>query len=144
MRRRLAVLLMLPLLAGLIGGCGSDPVDVEGNWMLVGARLPDGHWDPEDPEAEGRYFLQITDGKALGFAGCDEYQATIEQDGGDLDFADFEKTTRQGCDPDVVPDPLDGYLPGAIEAVTSVEMDDDLLVMRGKDTTLSFRKRSVS
>jgi heat shock protein HslJ len=106
--------------------------------------LPDGHWDPADPETDGRYFLQIADGKALGFAGCDEYEATVEQDGDDLDFADFTKTTRKNCDPDVVPDPLEGNLPAAIEAITSVEMDGDLLVLRGDDTTLSFRERAAS
>src|SRR5687767_11427421 len=58
MRRLLAsTLIVVPL---LLGGCGSDPVDVEGNWMLVGARLPEGHWDPEDPE-QTRYFLQIAE-----------------------------------------------------------------------------------
>ena len=144
MRRRLAAaLLVLALPTGLLAGCGSDPVDVEGNWMLVGARLPEGHWDPDDPN-QARYFLQIADGKALGFAGCDEYDATVEHEGDDLDFADFTKTTRKNCDAEVVPDPLDGNLPGAIEAITSVEMDGDLLVMRGDDTTLSFRKRAGS
>ena len=149
MRRLLATtLVVVPL---LLGGCGSDPVDVEGNWMLVGARLPEGHWDPEDPE-QTRYFLQIAQATdeagddvglvAKGFAGCQEYQARVEQDGGDLDFADLEVIDRPNCQADTVPDPLEGNLPGAIEAIESAEMEDDLLVLRGPSTTLTFEERA--
>lgn len=148
MRRLLAsTLIVVPL---LLGGCGSDPVDVEGNWMLVGARLPEGHWDPEDP-GQTRYFLQIAEATdeagedvglvAKGFAGCQEYQARVEQDGGDLDFADLEVVDRPHCQADTVPDPLEGNLPGAIEAIESAEMEDDLLVLRGPGTTLTFEER---
>ena len=149
MRRLLAsALLVVPL---LLGACGSDPVDVEGNWMLVGARLPEGRWDPEDPE-ESRYFLQIAEATdeagedvglvAKGFAGCQEYQARVVQDGDDLDFADLEVIDRPNCQADTVPDPLEGNLPGAIEAIESAEMEDDLLVLRGPETTLTFEKRA--
>ncbi len=113
-----STLIVVPL---LLGGCGSDPVDVEGNWMLVGARLPEGHWDPEDPE-QTRYFLQIAEATdesgedvglvAKGFAGCQEYQARVVQDGDDLDFADLEVIDRPNCQADTVPDPLEGNLPG--------------------------------
>jgi hypothetical protein len=149
MRRLLApTLLVVPL---LLAGCGSDPVDVEGNWMLVGATLPEGHWNPEDPE-QTRYFLQIAEATdeagedvglvAKGFAGCQEYQARVEQDGDDLDFADLEVIDRPNCQADTVPDPLEGNLPGAIEAIDSAEMDGDLLVLRGPETTLTFEQRA--
>jgi len=149
MRRLVAsTLIVVPL---LLGGCGSDPVDVEGNWMLVGARLPEGHWDPEDPE-QTRYFLQIAEATdesgedvglvAKGFAGCQEYQARVVQDGDDLDFADLEVIDRANCQVDSVPARLEGNLPGAIEAIDSAEMDGELLVLRGPDTTLTFEARA--
>lgn len=142
MRRTLVgALLVLPL---LLGGCASDPVDVEGNWLLVGAQLPDGRWNPDEP-GQSKYFLQIseTDGDliALGFAGCEEYQARIVQDGDDLDFADLEVVDRPSCQADTVPDPLEGNLPAGIEAITSAEMEDDLLVLKGQGTTLTFEMR---
>ena len=114
----------------LLAGCASDPVDVEGNWMLIGAGLPEGHWDPDDPQ-ESRYFLQIAEATdesgedvglvAQGFAGCQQYQARVEQDGEDLDFADLDVIERPNCQADTVPDPLEGKLPDAIEAITSAE-----------------------
>jgi hypothetical protein len=154
MRRSLAAaLLALSLSSTLLGGCGGEPVDVEGNWVLAGARLPEGRWDPDDPE-QSRYFLQIAEATdeqgedvglvAQGFAGCEQFQARVEQDGDDLDFAGLEVIDRPNCNADTVPDPLEGNLPGAIAAITSAEREGDLLVLRGEDTTLTFRERDAS
>ena len=153
MRRLLASLLVVLVAPLLLSGCGSDPVDVEGNWMLVGAQLPEGRWNPDDP-AQARYFLQIAEATddagedvglvAQGFAGCQQYQARVEQDGDDLDFADLEVIDRPNCQADTVPDPLEGNLPAGIDAVSSAEIEDGLLVLRGPETTLTFEKRETS
>ena len=148
MRRLLAsTLLVVPM---LLAGCGSDPVDVEGNWLMVGATVPDGTWQAETDTSGSRYFLRIADATdeagqdvglvADGVSGCDTFQARVEQDGGDLDFADFETSERQTC-PETVPDALEGRFLTAIEAIDSAEMDGDLLVLRGPETTLTFEKR---
>ena len=148
MRRLLASTLLV--VAAVLGACGSETVDVEGNWLLVGARVPEGTWSPDSDTSGSRYFVRIAEAVdasgndvglvAEGTSGCDNFQARVQQDGDDLDFVDFETNKRPSC-PESVPDALEGRFLTAIEAVTSAEMDGDRLVLKGQETALTFEKR---
>jgi hypothetical protein len=128
----------LLLLVGMLTGCGTEEVDAQGSWLMVGASLPDGRWEADNG---GKYFLRVRGQSADGTSGCDAFEARVAQDGGDFSFQDFQKSARPGC-PGDVPDPLEGRFLGALRSVDSAERDGDLLILRGDDTTLTLESTS--
>jgi hypothetical protein len=121
-------------------GCSSPQIETAGEWDLVEASLPDGHWSTT---GGGSYHLSIGTDELTGTFGCSSGMTASDfvQDGDHLSLGEVTAGYGRGCYPHV-PDPLAGRFETALEAVDSVERSGDVLILRGDEVVLTFERGS--
>jgi len=127
------------VIAILAGGCsaGADPpsVDPSGAWELVAGRIGAG----VVPVVADYPITIIVDASRIsGTAGCNGYGADLAARGGSIAVGELTLTAVL-CDIPGVMEAESAYV-GALQRISALGMDGEVLVLSGPDTELRFER----
>lgn len=129
---------VLAVLAGCAGdgspgaADGPDPQALDGDWILTEGSGADG----EIPIPDDTSPTLTIDGDDWGGQACNHYGATVDVSGNEVQVGETFQTDM-ACMPQELMEAEAAYLT-AFQQVTSVEVVDDQLVLRGEDVELVY------
>lgn len=129
---RIATLAMLLAATAACASTGSEPLT--GSWQLSLGQVDGGPLTLVDGWP---ISLEFDEGQLGGTAACNSYSGAFARQGDMLTVSELA-STEMACSPSPVMDSESAYL-SALDRVTTVTIDDDVLTMTGEGLTLTFQ-----